>query len=307
CSSDLFDNFVRSLIDLGIPAKAVAGVAQAGPLAAFVADDSWVERPAAPGRALIGDAAGISDPTWGQGMALAFHDVRVLSDWLLSEPNWDIAVDHYATARDTYFQSIITAESWLTELQLTPGDEAAARRTRVMGAWRADPRRAQGLDINGLGPALDVSESARRWIFAEDDVPAQPGDRAAIEFLAGAVRQRDFAAIREAFTGTARMRALLPGGPREVHGSEAIGRSFEGWFGDAEEYEPITTGIDVVADRVRVSWKLRVRWAGEPFSRIIEQQGYAKVVDGRVGMIDLLCSGFRPETSSNTAVRQPAA
>lgn len=295
-----FQNFVESLVRLGIPPEAVAGVTQAGPLAAFVADDSWVERPAAPGLALIGDAAGISDPTWGQGMALAFHDARVLSDWLLSEPNWDVALDRYAEARDRYFQTIITAESWLTELQLTPGEDATARRNQVMAAWRADPRRAQGLDLNGFGPALDTSEAARRRIFAE-------GGEATVEALVGAVRGRNFEAIRSTFTPTARMRALLPRGPRELHGAEEIGRAFEGWFGDATEFEPINTNVDLVADRVRVSWKIRLRWADEPFSRIIEQQGYAKVVDGQIGTIDLLCSGFRPEVVREGVTEKSAA
>ena len=305
--ADGFTSFVQSLVELGIPAEAVEGVEQAGPLAAFVADDSWVEQPAAPGLALVGDAAGISDPTWGQGMALAFHDARVLSDWLLSEPNWDVALERYATERDQYFQRVITVERWLTELQLIPGEEATKRRHHVMTAWKKDPGRAQGLDLNGLGPALDTSEAARRWIFAEDDATAASGDRAAIDFLVQAVRQRDFAAIRRAFTDTARMRALLPGGPREVHGAEFIGHTFEGWFGNAEAFEPISTTIEAVADRERVSWKLRVRWEGEQFSRIIEQQGYAKVVDGRIGMIDLLCSGFRPELAADAAMNRSAA
>lgn len=303
---DGFGNFVKSLVELGIPEGAVAGVAQAGPLAAFIADDSWIERPAAPGLALVGDAAGISDPTWGQGMALAFHDARVLSDWLLSEPNWDVALAGYAADRDRYFRTIITAEGWLTELQLTPGDAATDRRNRVMAAWRADPGRAQALDLNGLGPALDVSEPARRWIFAEGDEPGRAADRSATEGLARAVRGRDFAAIRNAFTETARMRALLPGGPREARGPDEIGQAFEGWFGQAEQFEPIATSIDMVADRVRVSWKFRLRWGGEGFSRIIEQQGYAKVVDGRVGVLDLLCSGFRPEPTAREVI-QPAA
>jgi hypothetical protein len=37
-----------------------------------------------------------------------------------------------------------------------------------MAAWRNDPARAAAADLPGRGPALDVSEATRRYVFAED-------------------------------------------------------------------------------------------------------------------------------------------
>jgi 2-polyprenyl-6-methoxyphenol hydroxylase-like FAD-dependent oxidoreductase len=50
-----------------------------------------------------------------------------------------------------------------------------------------------------------------------------------------------------------------------------------------------------MADRVQMRWRCRIRRQGEDFHRIIEQTAYAMVVDGRIAVMDLVCSGFRPE------------
>jgi len=163
-----FRRFMDSLAALGIPAEVLAGATAAGPLGAFVADDSWVEHPASGSLVLAGDAAGISDPTWGHGMALAFHDANVLTGELLRTRDWRAAGHRYARQRDTYFRTVVTAENWLSELHFAPGPEAEARRRRVMGAWRQEPWRAAALDLPGRGPSLDTSEAARRLVFAED-------------------------------------------------------------------------------------------------------------------------------------------
>jgi 2-polyprenyl-6-methoxyphenol hydroxylase-like FAD-dependent oxidoreductase len=296
-----YARFMEDLVSLGVPAEALAGAEQAGPLGAFVADDSWVKHPAADGLALVGDAAGISDPTWGQGMALAFHDARVLSRELLRHRDWRTAAHRYARQRDEYFRAVITAESWLTELQLESGPVGAERRAHVMRAWKADPLRSTGLDLPGRGPTLDVSEEARRWVFAEDiprgagpAAPAPTSEASPGEAFLQAVRERDFEAIGELISDNARVHALLPRGPVQLDGSSGTVAAFRRWFGDVEEFELLDAELGSVEDRLRMSWRCRIRWAGEDFARIIEQQAYAKVVHGRIVVIDMLCSGFRP-------------
>ena len=39
--------------------------------------DTWTDRPLGEGLALIGDAAGSSDPHIGQGLSIALRDVRM--------------------------------------------------------------------------------------------------------------------------------------------------------------------------------------------------------------------------------------
>ena len=167
--SDGFQSFVDALVAGGIPAEVVANATQAGPLATFRADDSWIEHPVQDGLVLIGDAAGMSDPTWGMGIALAFHDARVLSTALGEGADWSAAADAYARERDRYFVTVVTAELWQDELLLTPGPEADERRRHAQQAWKADSTRVLGLPA--LGPDVDTSERARRRFFAED-VPA---------------------------------------------------------------------------------------------------------------------------------------
>jgi hypothetical protein len=69
---------------------------------------------------------------------------------------------------------------------------------------------------------------------------------------------------------------------------------FAHWFGDVEEFEVISTSATMVGDRLRMSWQCNTRWAGESFRRVVDQHAFAKIVDGRIAVMDLLCSGFRP-------------
>jgi menaquinone-9 beta-reductase len=47
-----------------------------GPLASFDGGDFWVDHPYRDGVALLGDAAGTTDPSFGQGMALSLRDAH---------------------------------------------------------------------------------------------------------------------------------------------------------------------------------------------------------------------------------------
>lgn len=298
-----YARFMDAMVAHGIPREALMGARQAGPLAAFVADDSWVEHPAGGPLVLVGDAAGISDPTWGQGMALAFHDAATLTAKLKATSDWRDATSAFARERDRYYRTVVTLEDWLTELQLTPGAEADARRARVMVAWKREPARAQALDLPGRGPSLDISEATRRWIFAEDEVETATVSTAAVslpepphigtQFLE-AVTSRDFGALRRLIDRKARVRALLPGGPVELRGPERTEGAFAHWLGGLEDFNPLSSSSEMVGDRLKLCWQASVRWKGERFRRVVEQLAYAKVVDGRIAVMDLLCSEFRP-------------
>lgn len=292
-----FGRLLDAMVRMGLPRELVAGARAAGPLAAFAADDTWVRHPAGNGLALVGDAAGVSDPTWGMGTALLLRDARVLSEFLLSRADWRSALRSYARRRDRYYQAIITAERWLTEIQLSPGEAAAERRQFLMGLWAREPDRA--IDLPGRGPETDISERARTRTFGEDVVswlPVRPKPLALAERFIGALRSRDFASLRGLFSDTARMRMLLPGGPQEVHGADSATQALASWFQDVESFEPLEATSSTVADRLHMSWRCRIRWAGEKTTRLIEQQVYAKVVDGQLAVVDLLCSGFRVES-----------
>jgi hypothetical protein len=108
---------------------------------------------------------------------------------------------------------------------------------------------------------------------------------------------QDFARLGDALTTDVRLRALLPGGPKEWAGAEAIAAQFACWFGDTEEFELVDAGIGEVGDRMHVHWRLRLRAERLGVGWFtVEQQAYAKTADdGRIARLDLLCTGYRPE------------
>ncbi len=168
---DGFAFFMRAARESGIPEEVLAGVTQEGPLAGFVADDSWVDHPYRDGLALVGDAAGVSDPTWGMGISLALLDARTLTEAWIAEGTVEEAGHRYAEERDRYYRTIRTVENWQSDLLFSPGQEADQRRLRAARGWSQDPTRFP--DLNGRGPELDVSEAAYRRFLGLDEVAEQ--------------------------------------------------------------------------------------------------------------------------------------
>jgi 2-polyprenyl-6-methoxyphenol hydroxylase-like FAD-dependent oxidoreductase len=124
---------VAESVKTGTPAVSFSPRSKAlGPLATFSGADTWVEHPYRQGVALIGDAAAASDPSFGQGLALTVRDVRVLRDALLTQEDWEVAGQTYATEHDRYYSVIHTLDNWVAELFLGTGSEAGARRARAL-------------------------------------------------------------------------------------------------------------------------------------------------------------------------------
>ena len=126
-----------------------------------------------------------------------------------------------------------------------------------------------------------------------------PESAAAGSFVEGLAAQ-DFTQLGDALAADARLRALLPPGPFEWTGAEVIASKFAGWFGDTEEFELIEATVGEVGGRLHLCWRLRLR-----ASRLgagwftVEQQAYADTDEGgRIARLDLLCTGYRPESGS---------
>jgi 2-polyprenyl-6-methoxyphenol hydroxylase-like FAD-dependent oxidoreductase len=136
-----------------------------GPLATFDGGNFWVERPYRNGVALLGDAAGTSDPSFGQGMSLSLRDARTLRDELLSNSDWDAAGHRYAERHDAYFQRCRTACGWLREMFQEQTPEAAARRLRALPLIANDPTRVP--DHLFSGPEMPLEDAVRARFFGE--------------------------------------------------------------------------------------------------------------------------------------------
>src|SRR5690349_17017001 len=103
-------------------------------------------------------------------------------------------------------------------------------------------------------------------------------------------------------TQTARLRALLPAAVIVAHGRGGVAGSFLGWFADFGTLEVLESAGEPVADRLLIHYRLalsrgQTRW-------VCTQTAVCKIVDGRLAVIDLLCSGFR-EVSHDDHVTAP--
>jgi 2-polyprenyl-6-methoxyphenol hydroxylase-like FAD-dependent oxidoreductase len=147
-------------------ADAYANVECIGPLASFDVSESWVACSYRDGVALLGDAAATSDPTFGQGMATALRSVRLLSDALLSNSDWDQAGTEYALQHDRAFQNTHKVCGWMRTLMQDPSPESAALRRRAMPKIVEDVTRVP--DHVFSGPDLPTDESVRARFFGEN-------------------------------------------------------------------------------------------------------------------------------------------
>lgn len=127
-----------------------------------------------------------------------------------------------------------------------------------------------------------------------------PSLATASTFLEGLAVQ-DYARLGAALAPDVRLRALLPGGPREWTGAATVAHRFARWFGDTERHELQDSGIDQVLGRIHLRWRLRLQAArlGAGWF-VVEQLAYADAgEDGRIAGLDLLCTGYLPEPSDD--------
>ncbi|MBV8772012.1 MAG: FAD-dependent monooxygenase [Deltaproteobacteria bacterium] len=163
-ASDVGD-FVSECVRSGAPGAAYADAKAIGPLATFESTANWPDLSYSEGIALVGDAAGTSDPIWGQGLSLTLRDARVLSDHLLSSDNWDVAGEIYAKDHQSYFEAIHRVESWSTDLFVQRGADAEATRARALPLIVADPTRVPDHLLSG--PDLPGDELVRKRLYGE--------------------------------------------------------------------------------------------------------------------------------------------
>lgn len=131
----------------------LAAATPIGPCATFPMDDAWVDTPVVPGAALIGDAAGWSNPVTAQGLSIAMRDVRMLSELLLGSANWSPqGLAAYSEERSVRMARLRFASA-LTDLMTGFGmPDRLARRGRMMKLLRRQPELGAALEAVHSGP-----------------------------------------------------------------------------------------------------------------------------------------------------------
>jgi 2-polyprenyl-6-methoxyphenol hydroxylase-like FAD-dependent oxidoreductase len=144
----------------------------AGPCNSYANEDAWTDAPYVPGVVLIGDAAGHNDPIIGQGLSIAYRDVRIVRDLMLDDRDWRPELfAPYAEERAERMRRLRFTASRYSELFVEFGPEARARRKRVMARMFSDPELAVIGGVAFLGPErfpshLFTEEAWRRTLAA---------------------------------------------------------------------------------------------------------------------------------------------
>lgn len=167
------DRSFDALLDFAareMPEGSLASVEQGGPIGYFSCSDTWGSVLAGNDVVLIGDAAGSADPSRGHGTSMLYHDVRLLSELLTSEPvpRWDAATAAYAAEREKIFAVVREWDRWhLPNFQRT--ELAAHLREAHERARQADPSMGGFAFIERTGPyGLVADEAARAHFYGED-------------------------------------------------------------------------------------------------------------------------------------------
>ena len=113
-----------------------------------------------------------------------------------------------------------------------------------------------------------------------------------------ALAESDFDRLGASLSAAVRMRALIPPGPVEVSGRDQAAAKFASWFGGREALELIDSAGAAVGDRYHISYRLRVKDAGQPW-KIVEQHAFCTMDDAGISELDLVCSGFRTEGAAD--------
>jgi hypothetical protein len=111
------------------------------------------------------------------------------------------------------------------------------------------------------------------------------------------VAERDPRRLSAALTDTVRLRALLPGGAVEARGPADAAALLHAPFADFDTVDVVESAGEAVGDRLLIHYRLHVGQASTRW--VCTQTAVCKVTDGRLAVIDLLCSGFREIDDEN--------
>jgi 2-polyprenyl-6-methoxyphenol hydroxylase-like FAD-dependent oxidoreductase len=139
--------------------ECLANGAPAGPCNSYGNEDTWTDAPLAPGVVLIGDCAGHNDPIIGQGLSIAYRDVRIVRDLMLDNRQWTPEIfQPYVEERRERMRRLRLAASLLSVMYAEFGPEARARRLRIREKPRKDPTAASMQVAAFMGPEVLPSE-----------------------------------------------------------------------------------------------------------------------------------------------------
>lgn len=132
----------------------------AGPCNSYPNNDSWTDTPVASGVVLVGDAAGYNDPIIGQGLSIAYRDVRLVRDVMLSTRDWSPpSFAPYVAERRERMRRLRFSASFFSVIYAEFGPDALGRRLKLRDRWLADPSIGMARITPFIGPDMVVAEA----------------------------------------------------------------------------------------------------------------------------------------------------
>ena len=133
------------------------------PVASYPMEDTWIDRPYAPGVVLIGDAAGWNDPIIGQGLSIAVRDVRLVAAALLGTTDWSPATfEDYARERAERMRRLRATAEAVTRLRCDFTPRGRERRRAAFARFAADPAARLPIAAGLVGPDALPAEAFTR-------------------------------------------------------------------------------------------------------------------------------------------------
>jgi len=139
--------------------KVIAAAEAAGPMLAFLNNETWTDRPFVEGGVLIGDAAGWTDPVIGCGLSSAYRDARIVAETLLGSRDWSpAAFAPYAAERAERLRRLRVIGDIVTGMFCEFGELGRRRRRRFNETVQTDPLMGAHLAANLAGPETQPPE-----------------------------------------------------------------------------------------------------------------------------------------------------
>ena len=133
-------------------------------------------------------------------------------------------------------------------------------------------------------------------------IEAAPDLSLGLRFLR-AIAERDWESLGHCFAPDATFRAVVAGKAPflEHQGGAAAANQISAWFKDGDVHEVLESDVEVIADRIRVRYRVRNHEPEGWF--LVEQQAYLTPGPRGIEACSLICSGFRPIAAPSTEQR----
>jgi TusA-related sulfurtransferase len=109
----------------------------------------------------------------------------------------------------------------------------------------------------------------------------------------------DFEGMESTLESKVEFRALVPGELVNVATAPEAVQCFRRWFGDKTDLELLHHKSEVLIDRLLLDYRLCLYKGDQPY--FVEQRICSASENGKFAVIDMVCSGFRPEGVVETA------